>query len=379
MDFTVRQFLSPLALYLQERGFDVHCACARGPYWEELQERGLRMVELPMARRVSPLRNLRSALALARWIIRYRPHIVHAHTPLAGLIGRVVAGLCAVPVIVYTAHGFYFHERMGKWQRRRHIALEWFGALFQNALFCVSEEDVHTALRLRITRHHQVFYVGNGVDSRRFDPARPELKEARRRLREEWGVNEDGGRVLTIIGRLVREKGFPEFCDAAKSLNRLWPELHFVIVGDNVSDDRDSARAEVEALCGDAALKGRVHHLGMRDDIPEILAATDIFVLPSYREGLPTSIIEAMMMARPVIATNIRGAREAVQDGTTGFLVRPGEKSDLAGAIDYLLRNVSAAMVMGEAGRRRAVDRYEQSNILRRQWQLLRQLANMVS
>lgn len=374
VDFTMRQFIAPLAQYLADRGCDVHCACAEGPYFPELKERGLQMVAMPMERRASPVAQLKATIALVRWIAKHKPDVVHVHTPVASLAGRLAAWVCRVPIIIYTAHGFYFHEGTPRGQRRFHIALEWLFGQINDALFCVSEEDVATARALGITRGGMIEWVGNGVDSRRFDPARPELVAARQRIRAELGIPEHA-QVVTIMGRLVREKGFREFFTAARELARRHDGLHFIVAGDTVTGEHDGAKEEIAALARVPELEGLVHFTGMRDDVPELLAATDIFTLPSYREGLPTSVIEAMMMERPVVATRIRGCREAVQDGQTGFLVEPANASELTGALDYLLRNPSAGSMMGRSGRVRACARFDQTNVLRRQWLLLRQLA----
>jgi glycosyltransferase involved in cell wall biosynthesis len=373
VDFTVKHFLAPLIRHLGDRGFDVTCGCSRGRYFEELEASGIRMTEVPISRSANPLKNLRGALALAGWILRNRPHLLHVHTPVAALVARPVAWLLRVPVIVYTAHGFYFHENMPRHRWRLHVALEWIAARFQDHLFCVSMEDADAAVALGLARRGDVTYIGNGVNPETFDPARPELRAARERLRAEWGFPADVI-VLVATGRLVREKGFIEYLGAARILAPKYPNLRFLVVGDVADGDHDSAKDEIARLAQTPELRDRVVMTGMRADVPEVLAAADIFLLPSYREGMPVSLLEAMMMGLPCIATRIRGCREAVVDGVTGFLVDVGSAEDIAGAVDYLIRNPASASGMGEAGRRRALARFEENAALRLQARVLRSL-----
>lgn len=373
VDFTVRQFLVPLVFHLEDHGCEVFCACTRGPYFEDLTEMGLRMVELPIARNRDIISHIRSIWALCRWIIANKPDVVHVHTPIAAIIGRIAGRLCDVPVLLYTAHGFYFHDLMPRKEWRMHVEIERACCMLQTHLFCVSEEDVQTAIRLGLVLQQDVTYIGNGIDSRKFNPDRPELKEARVRIREELGLPADA-QVVTMMGRMVREKGWFDLVEAAKKLAERHDSVHFIFAGDAVTGERESVKEEIQRICSEHPLAGRVHLVGMRTDVPEILAATDLFVLPSYREGLSTSIIEAMMMARPVVAYRIRGCRELVMDGSTGFLVAPGKVDELGSAMDFLIRNPGIGMTMGQAGRKRAVARYEVANVMRREWTAMTQL-----
>src|SRR5690606_11172721 len=152
------------------------------------------------------------------------------------------------------------------------------------------------------------------------------------------------------------------------------PDVHFVIVGGVLSSERDRVQRHVRRIADEPCLRGRVHLLGFREDVPELLAASDLFVLPSWREGLPVSVIEAMMVGLPVVATNVRGCREAVRDGTTGLLVPLRDGRNLAGAITYLLRHRDIAMRLGSGGRRRAQDSYEEAPHLEIQWNVYQRL-----
>lgn len=371
VDFTVRQFLMPLAIHLKAQGCDVSVACTPGEYWDELKGRGLKMVPLPLARNMNVLSHLVTAMRLRAYIKKHQPDIIHVHTPIAGLIGRIVGRMMKVPLIIYTAHGFYFHDRMPGWKYRAHVMLEKFAGKFHDALFCVSQEDADAAERLGIERPSRITLVRNGVEPNEFLPTL--LLSRRSAKREELGIPEEAP-VVIFVGRMTREKGILEFLQAARDVREKVPEAHFLVAGGILPSERDRVRKEVDRLANEPSLKGRMHLLGFRSDVAELLAASDLFCLPSYREGLPVSVIEAMMIGLPVIATNIRGCREAVMNGTTGLLVEPRNERDLAGAMTFLLTHADIAKRLGAAGQHRAEEFYTLRRHLDVQWDTYRRL-----
>lgn len=372
VDFTVRQFIAPLALTLERAGYDVVCTCTKGPHWEELAEMGVSMQEMPIARSGNPLQAAKAVLRLHRWLRSYKPDVLHVHTPVASMIGRLAGWLAGVPTIIYTAHGFYFHDRMPKKKRMLHVALEWIFGRLNDYLFCVSAEDLRTARRTGIASRKHSFYAPNGADIESFRPDRFS-RQARNAIREEFQLPPDA-RVVTIMGRLVREKGYFEFFESARRLVGEFPNLHLLVVGDTVVSEHDDAKARIVEMADVPQLKGHVHFTGLRRDIPELLAITDIFCLPSYREGMPVSIIEAMLMERPTVTTRIRGCRELIRDGEFGFLVEPEDAEQLARALAVLLKRPKLCRRMGRAARREATRLYNQERNLRWQVRLYRRI-----
>jgi glycosyltransferase involved in cell wall biosynthesis len=365
VDFTVRQFIAPVVLRLEKEGYEVRAACTRGPHWEELRAMGVKMVDMPIARSANPIKALGSALKLLRWLRRERIDVLHVHTPVASFVGRFAGWLAGVPLIIYTAHGFYFHDRMPWKSRLLHVALERFFGLFNGALFCVSREDAAAAVRLGIAKRSRVWHVPNGVDADRFSRANVPAAEAAR-IRVELGIPQDA-HVVSIMGRLVREKGYQEFFEAARAVAMEQPDAHFLVIGDTVASEHDDAKTEILRLAAVPELTGRVHFAGLRRDIPELLAASQLFVLPSYREGMPVSILEAMMMELPVIATRVRGCREEVVDGETGLLVEPRNGAELTGALRWMLDHRNEAAAMGRLGRTLIAEKLHLARVLDRQ------------
>jgi len=363
VDFTLYHFLLPLMEGMRNAGHDVFAVCSEGPLIPKIEARGYRVMRVPIARSYSLTRHLRAIRELTRLFRQERVDIVHVHTPVAALIGRIAARLAGIRRVVYTAHGFYFHERMPLLQRALHVALEWFAGRLTDVLFTQSSEDADTARTLGLCRTRSIHAIGNGVDPHRF---RPVSDRERAATRERIGTS-PGAVVIAVIGRLVAEKGYPELFNAMRHVDaELW-----VIGGRLASDHASGISTAITATEQDPVLSARIRFLGYRDDIPRLLAAADIFTLPSHREGMPRSIIEAMMTGLPVVATDIRGSREEVVEGETGFLVPVGDASALAGALRRLAGDAALRKQLGAAGHARAIDLYDESKVVRRQLDVL--------
>ncbi|MFN0043911.1 MAG: glycosyltransferase family 4 protein [Alphaproteobacteria bacterium] len=359
VDFTLHHFLLPLMAGMKAAGHEVIGVCSDGALVPTVRATGIRIECVPIARSHDVRRHFETYRRLVELFRRERFDIVHVHTPVAALIGRLAAWRARVPVVVYTAHGFYFHERMPPLRRAIHIALEWLGGRLTDVLFTQAEEDAAAARRLGLCRSGRIEAIGNGVDPTRF---KPRDGAHRARVRAALGADE-GDVVILMVGRLVAEKGYVELLRAMRDVPAiLW------IVGERLGSDHaasiDGALAELECT---PDLKSRIQLLGYRSDVADLMAAVDIFTLPSHREGMPRSIIEAMMCALPVVATDIRGSREEVVEGETGLLVPVGDEAALAHALARLARDPDLRERLGAKGRARALGLYDEANIVARQ------------
>ena len=362
VDFTLHHFLRPLESAMRSEGWRVTCVCSDGDFVPLLRSDGLRVEALPIDRGFNLVKHARSIFLLWRLFRREKFDIVHVHTPVASLLGRVAARLAGVPVVVYTAHGFYFHDEMRSWKREIFIALERLGGRLTDLLFTQSAEDARTAVERRMVPDRDVVAIGNGVDPTRFRPADP---VARNRVRDGLGIPRSAV-VVGMIGRMVAEKGYREFLDAAIEVASERPDTCFVAIGDRLPSDH-AAGVESELRRASALLGSRLILTGLRDDVPELLGALDIFTLPSHREGMPRTIIEAMMSALPVVATDIRGSREEVVPGETGLLVPVRDAHALAGGLLALIDDPAARDAMGRAGRARALAHFDEARVVARQ------------
>jgi glycosyltransferase involved in cell wall biosynthesis len=365
VDFTVQNFLLPLIQFLTNHGFDVTTACSPGPFFPSLRAQGLRMVGLPISRSAKAWKHLHSTICLYRFLRSHRFDIIHVHTPIAGLIGRFAAWRARVPIKIYTAHGFYFHDEMNPLKRFFHVNLERLGARWGDFILTQSEEDRQTAIRYKISSSYRIATIGNGVDLLRFDPEKVSSGEKSKRLAE-FGIP-PGAPVVGMIGRMVREKGYREFIEAAPRILAKFPHTHFLCIGDELQSDHDASKREFLVRIRDLNLKNRIHFSGMRSDIPELLGILSVYTLPSYREGMPRSVIEAMAMGLPVVATNIRGCREEVVHGETGYLIPPRSADALAAAVIDLLADPNKAKNFGRAGLSRAWEFFSEKLALERQ------------
>ncbi len=363
VDFTMYRFLLPLCLAMQEAGHEVVAVCSPGPLLDRVEAAGIRCRPVVIERSMNPFAQRRAASALKHLFKDEAFDLVHVHTPVASLVGRYAAWRAGVPRIVYTAHGFYFHDNMAWPKRNLIIALEWLAGRVTDVLLTQSSEDAETARRLKLTRAHIVEAIGNGVDTTRFSPGDHAV---RRRLRDELDTPADAV-VIMMTGRLVAEKGYPELFGAMAGV-----DAHLWVAGDRLaSDHADAIDDALDRVAADPMLAPRAHVLGQRDDVPDLLRAADIFTLPSHREGMPRSIIEAMMTGLPVVATDIRGSREEVVDGETGILVPVKDTRSLQNALARLADDPLLRVRMGEAGRERALTHYDEKQVIVRQLELL--------
>ncbi len=359
VDFTLKSFLLPLIEGMQSRGWQVVAVCSDGPFVPDLRARGYRIETVSIARSMNPLSALFSLQALIRLFRRERFDVVHVHTPVAALIGRLAAWLTRIPLVVYTAHGFYFHEGMPTWKYRMFLALERMAGWWTDILFTQSGEDALTAISEKIMSADRVLAIGNGVDVSRFSPEKVVSGSVIRGL---LGIPANVY-VVGFIGRQVREKGVGDFLLASQKLARTFPDLWFLLVGEKLPSDH-AVGVDREYVQAKFVLGERLVALGLRNDIPEMLAAMDLFCLPSWREGMPRTIIEAMMMSKPVVATDIRGSREEVVHEETGLLVPVRHPELLASAIGRFVADPAWGRRLGSAGYTRAISMYDEQHVV---------------
>jgi glycosyltransferase involved in cell wall biosynthesis/ribosomal protein S18 acetylase RimI-like enzyme len=357
VDLTIRTILLGQLRRLREAGFDVTTISAPGPWVPEIRAEGF--VHLPWTsatRAWDPLSDVRALVELVRILRAGDFDLVHTHTPKAGVLGRFAARAAGVPRVVNTVHGFYATPEDPMSKRLPVLALEWLAARASDLEFFVSEEDLRWARRIGLASSMRSVLLGNGVDLDWFDAPRvPASRVAR--LRSELGIPEEA-LVVGTVGRLVAEKGVREFVQAARQVRRTMPGVVFLAVGAPDRDKPDALSREEAAAAG-----AHVVFAGWRNDVRDVLAAMDVFVLASWREGLPVSAIHAAAMARPLVLTDIRGCREVVRDGVEGLLVPPRAPDRLAAAIRRLVADPDLRARLGAGARARSVARFDERRV----------------
>jgi glycosyltransferase involved in cell wall biosynthesis len=275
---------------------------------------------------VHPIDPARDALAVTRLASLLRDvDLVHTHSSKAGIVGRAAARLAGVPGIVHTVHGWSFNDVQPVAMRRLYIEAERAAARVTDRIVCVARFDRDRGLSSGIGHPSQYRIVRSGIDPTLY--VAPE--GAGERVRKALGAGPQDV-VVGSIANFKPQKGPLDFVEAARQACLRNRRLRFFIAGDG------ELRPAVERAIADAGLGDVVHLLGWRDDVPELLAAMDIFLLTSLFEGLPRVVLQAMAASVPVVATDTGGVAEVVLDGETGRLVPRGDPAAAAGAIEAL-------------------------------------------
>ena len=352
-----RYLLLPQLRALAEAGHDVIAVSAPGPDVAELERHGIRHIALDGSTRGFDLgADLRAARSFHRIIRSERPDLVHTHNPKPGVYGRIVARLSGVPTVVNTVHGLYATPE-DSWRRRAVVyGLEGIASRCSHLELVQNVEDADLMRRTPLAPSERVSLLGNGIDLARFDPERGARHRAE--VRTELGIPAHAV-VVGSVGRLVAEKGFGELMAASA---RLGTDHVLVVIGPH---DEEKSDALPPALIDEARARG-VRFLGHRTDIERLLPALDIFALASYREGFPRAAMEAAAAGLPVVATDIRGCRQVVAHGETGFLVPRRSVEPLAAALDKLIVDGELRERFGRAARRKASTDFDERQVVDR-------------
>jgi glycosyltransferase involved in cell wall biosynthesis/ribosomal protein S18 acetylase RimI-like enzyme len=359
-DLTLRYLLLGQLRRLAAEGYEVTGISAPGPNAAALEAAGIRFLPWRNATRAwNPVADLRALAELVSLLRRERFDLLHTHNPKPGVIGRVAARLAGVPLVVNSVHGLYATPEDRLRKRAAVLGLEWLAARCSDLEFYQSEEDLRWARRIRLVPVGRGELLGNGTDLERFDP---DLVGPDRvaELRRELGIPHDA-LVVGTVGRLVVEKGYRELFAAARAVRRADPRVWFLAVG---APDLEKADAITEAELAEAA--GDVVVTGWRDDVRDLLAVMDVFVLASWREGMPRSAIEAAAMGRPLVLTDIRGCREVARHEREALLVPPRDPGALAEAIARVTADLGLRQRLAIAARDRARQRFSEERVVER-------------
>lgn len=339
-----------------EAGGEAVGISAPGPWVAELEAEGIRHVPLTASTRgMSLVNDLKAIMQLRRVLREEQFAVLHTHNPKPGVYGRILGSISGVPLVVNTLHGLYATEDDPTAKRAVVYILEAIASRFSDVELLQNEEDLAFSKRTRIIPRGKARLLGNGVNLERFD--RSKIDPATRdRLRGEFEAGPDD-MVVGMVGRLVAEKGYPELFEAATMLG----PGHLVVVAG--PDDPQKADALPPGDVESARAAG-VRFLGMRTDMEDLYSAMDLFVLPSHREGFPRAAMEAAAMGLPVVATDIRGCRQVVDDGVNGLLIPVRDPAALAGAISKLSGDRELLATMSEASARIARERFDEAAVV---------------
>ncbi|MBU2544930.1 glycosyltransferase family 4 protein [Patescibacteria group bacterium] len=345
-DIAVKFLLLNQLKFLKNRGYDVSVVCSDGGLIDDIKKNGIKIKIVNFNRGLNIFSHIVSLFKLYFYFKKEKFDIVHTHTPVPGLLGQLAAKMAGVPIIINTIHGFYFADSSNFLKRNFYAFIEKLSAKFSDSILSVSQGIIDTAIEEKICREDLLHYLGRDIDIDRFNPDKFSTDFILQK-KKELGINPDK-RVIGIVGRLVKEKGYLELFQAFKDVLKRFPNTSLLIIGPEESKKKDKINSNLIKIL---ATKKNIFFLGQRTDVDELYALMDIFVLPSYREGIGASILEASAMGKPVISTNIPGCREAVDEKKTGILVPAKDSEKLAEAIIYLFENPEKAKQFGQAGR----------------------------
>jgi L-malate glycosyltransferase len=316
---------------LDERLFKISVYVFKtGFAFESRLRKDVQLVHVPKREGNDPMAVLRLALLLRR----DRPHIVHTHNWSTLVEGMLAAKIARVPIIVHSEHGTVRKEWLPQIYAQR---ISWRCA---DRVLAVSESLKQHLVREIGFPAQRIISIQNGVDTDRFQP-----NGERMALREGLGWPARGF-IIGSVGRLVPVKNYATLLRAAARVASRVPQLTLALVGDGPLD------GELKTLAEQLGIADRVSFLGYRDDVPNLLNAMDIFVLPSLREGMPNAVLEAMACGLPVIASEVGGASEIVRDRENGLLVCPTDVEQLSQHLYQLALSPERCRAMGIAGRR---------------------------
>jgi glycosyltransferase involved in cell wall biosynthesis len=357
---TARILMRGQLAHLAAAGFEVAVAAAPGPELDAVAaSEGVTVFPLPFSRRISPLRDLAALARTVAVIRRFRPAVVNAGTPKAGVVGMLAARLCRVPVRIYTLRGLRLETARGV-ARRVFMTGERLTAGSAHRVVCVSESLRRRCLELGLAPEEKTTVLAggssNGVDLDRFRPAAPGEAAA---LRRELGIPE-GAPVVGFVGRWTRDKGIADLAEAfASTLLPRHPDCRLLLLGD--WEEGDPVPEEVRRpLLADT----RVVRPGFVADPAPYYRVMDVLAFPSYREGMPNAPLEAAASGVPVVAYAATGTVDAVEPGVTGTLVPTGDRGALAEALAAALEDPGLSG-RGDAGRRFVARRFDHRAVCR--------------
>jgi glycosyltransferase involved in cell wall biosynthesis len=347
-----------IASYLNSQpDFEAHMAVGPVPETEVdlthlASERHIPIKIIPsLINRIDPWLNLRAIFELYTHIRQGKYDIVHTHSSVAGVIGRLAAFMARVPVIVHHVHGWGMQEDMSKRVKMLYIALERFCARFATRIIAVSRPNIQKGLDMGVCQEDKFALIYYGIDLEKF-----RHRVDRRKVCLELGLDPDC-KIVGMIGRLDKQKNPLDFIRAAAMTAKEYPKVQFVIAGDG------SLRPECERLIDELRLQDKFFLLGYRNDIDQIMPVLTMMVLSSLWEGLPIVFQEAMSAGKPIVANDVDGARDAIVDEETGYLVTPHEPREMADRILELLNNNELCYEMGIAAKQHS-ERFSSERML---------------
>jgi len=342
----MKQHLLTLLPRLDRGKFELEVACPpEQGLVAELTRLSIPVHIIPIADRLKPVADFVATARLVRLILKRRYQIVHTHGAKAGLVGRVAARLCQVPVIIATVHNSVYYEDRSRTQHKVLAFAHYMLGRGTDLLVVVSDALRFEAIYKEGIEPEKVKVIRNGIDLQRFRGNQP-------LDRKELGLPE-GSPVIGTVARFASQKGVSYLLEAAAIIKQNIPDVMVLIVGDG------PLRFELEQLAARLELAENCVFTGFREDVHRLIPLIDVFVIPSVSEGASICAMEALACGRPVVATDVGGLPEVIRHEQTGILVPPGDADAIAQAVQRLLLEPGECAALGARGSEMVLGQYD--------------------
>jgi glycosyltransferase involved in cell wall biosynthesis len=319
---------------LKSLGYEVHAAANFSDENERLN--ALDIIKHPFEIQRSPfsLKNIKALRQLKRIMKKENFDIIHCHSPMGGVLTRLAAKSVGLSPVIYTAHGFHFYNGAPVINWLLYYPVEKFLSRYTDVLITINQEDYNRAKGFNA---NEVVHVpGIGLDTNKFNSSDVD----REKKRQELDIPKDTV-VLLSIGEMIKRKNHETALRALAKMN-VQTNFVYLICG------RGELLGYLKDIAKNLGIEDKVRFLGFRDDINEICLASDIFVFPSFQEGLPVSVMEAMSAGLPIICSSIRGNNDLIENGMGGFTINPKDVDGFASSLEQIISNRDLRIKMGK-------------------------------
>ena len=353
LDLNLYLFRLPIMKALVEKGHTVYAICPQGDEFSKFEQHGIHAVSYSISRKsLNPFREVKAIYNITQALKPLHLDILHTFTAKPNIYGTIAGRLAKIPTIYNLVEGlgsFYVEDDLTSKTMRKVIEFLYKQVFrYANKVVFVNEDDPHYLMRKKVIDKDKVLViksVGVDTDEFSFNNVNPhEIENLRTSLATQ------NKKVVLMIARAIWHKGIKEYYDAADQLKN--ENIQFILVGG--TDEGNPSCADLDFL-----MQGNVTYLGQRQDIKELIALCDVFVLPSYREGVPRTLLEAASMCKPIVTTDTVGCREVVKTGENGFLVPIKNSTMLAEKIACLINDEKLCHTMGIRSREIAVSEFD--------------------
>ena len=355
LDLNLYIFRLPIMIELVKKGHTVYAVCPRGEKFDKFAQHGVIALEYKILRKsLNPFKELKTIRNIYRVIKPLELDILHNFTIKPNIYGSITGHLAKVKTVInsVTGMGSFFIQESTKAKTIRRVIEKLYKEANKKATYVIFQngDDMRYFIEKSLLKEEQTVLIkSSGIDSEKFDITKIESTKLDN-LKDELGLSNE--LVILMVARAIWDKGVREYYESAKIIVDKYPNVKFLYVGD--TDDGNHSCANRDFL-----ISKNVIWLGHRDDIVELTALSDIYVLPSYREGVPRTLLEAASMSRPIVTTNVIGCKEVVDDGYNGFLVKAQDSNSLSFGIEKLILDSNLRDTMGKNGRIKVLKEFD--------------------